>query len=66
VLGTVIVGLVGAMFWLYRREKHQRRLKEHYEEQISQSAAYRRNIASTVSLMASEELEELHSKSSET
>jgi hypothetical protein len=63
VLGTVIVILAAVMVWLYGMEKHQRRLKEHYEEQISQTAAYRRNIASTASLMGSEELEQINSKS---
>jgi hypothetical protein len=50
---------------MYKKEKRQRRLKEHYEEQFSQTAAYRRTIASTVSLMGSEELEEVKHKSTQ-
>jgi hypothetical protein len=61
--GAIIVGLVCATLWLYKKEARQRKLKEHYEEQFSQTAAYRRNIASTVSLMGSE-LEEVKSKHS--
>ncbi|KAF1919614.1 hypothetical protein BDU57DRAFT_147002 [Ampelomyces quisqualis] len=62
--GAVIVGLVGAIWWMYKREKRQRRLKEHYEEQFSQTAAYRRTVASTVSLMGSE-MEDMKNRSSE-
>jgi hypothetical protein len=63
VLGAIIFVLAGAMFWLHRREAHQRRLKEHYQEQIAQSAAYRRRLASNISLVGSEM--EMHSKSPE-
>ncbi|KAH7395164.1 hypothetical protein DE146DRAFT_98975 [Phaeosphaeria sp. MPI-PUGE-AT-0046c] len=52
--GAIIIGLAGALLWMYKMEKRQRKLKEHYEEQFSQTAAYRRTIASTVSLMGSE------------
>jgi predicted histidine transporter YuiF (NhaC family) len=52
---AIIVGLVGAMLWMYKKEKRQRKLKEHYEEQFAQTTAYRRTIASSaVSLMGSE------------
>jgi hypothetical protein len=63
VFGAIIVGLVGTILWMYKKEKRQRKLKEHYEEQFSQTAAYRRTIASTVSLMGSEELEDVKRRS---
>jgi hypothetical protein len=63
VLGAVIFALAGAMLWLHRQVAHQRRLKEHYQEQIAQSAAYRRRLASNISLVGSEM--EMHSKSPE-
>lgn len=40
----MIVGLAGLVAWLARREKRQRRLKEHYEEQFGQNFAYRRTV----------------------
>jgi hypothetical protein len=64
ILGAIIVGLFGAMLWMHKMEKRQRKLKEHYEEQFSQTAAYRRRIASTASLMGSE-LGDIKSKSGE-
>jgi hypothetical protein len=57
--GAIIVGLIGVVSWMHKRERRQRKLKEHYQEQISQTAAYRKAIASTVSLMPSEQLEEV-------
>lgn len=30
--------------WMYKRERRQRRLKEHYEEQFGQNFAYRRTV----------------------
>jgi hypothetical protein len=63
VLGAVVFALAGAMLWLHRQVAHQRRLKEHYQEQIAQSAAYRRRLASNISLVGSEM--EMHSKSPE-
>jgi hypothetical protein len=63
IFSVIIVGLVGIISWMYKKERRQRRLKEHYEEQFSQTAAYRRTIASTVSLMTSEQLEEGKDKS---
>ena len=62
--GAIIVGLLGAMWWMYKREKRQRKLKEHYEEQFSQTAAYRRTIASNISLIASE-MDDMKPKASE-
>ncbi|KAF2121496.1 hypothetical protein BDV96DRAFT_640886 [Lophiotrema nucula] len=44
VLGAVIIALLGAMWWLYKRENRQRKLKEHYEEQFGQTWAYRRTV----------------------
>ncbi|KAF2258499.1 hypothetical protein CC78DRAFT_114163 [Lojkania enalia] len=43
-LSAVILALLGTMFWLYKREKRQRKLKEHYEEQFGQTWAYRRTM----------------------
>jgi hypothetical protein len=65
IFGAITVGLLGAMLWMYKMEKRQRKLKEHYEEQFSQTAAYRRRIASTASLMGSE-MGDIKSKSGET
>jgi hypothetical protein len=56
--GAIIVGLIGVVAWMHRKERRQRRIKEHYEEQFSQTAAYRKTIASTVSLITSEQPEE--------
>jgi hypothetical protein len=44
VLSAAILGLLGVIFWMYKREKHQRKLKEHYEEQFGQNFAYRRTV----------------------
>ncbi|KAF2659192.1 hypothetical protein K491DRAFT_712957 [Lophiostoma macrostomum CBS 122681] len=44
VLSAAILGLLGVIFWMHRREKHQRKMKEHYEEQFGQNFAYRRTI----------------------
>ncbi|KAH7068999.1 hypothetical protein BKA63DRAFT_99227 [Paraphoma chrysanthemicola] len=64
--GAIIVGLAGALFWMYKREKRQRKLKEHYEEQFSQTAAYRRTIASSaISLIRSETLDDAKRSSDE-
>lgn len=53
--GAIIVGLLGALFWVYKQEKRQRRLKEHYEEQFAQTTTYRQKIASSaVSIMGGE------------
>lgn len=47
VFGAIIIGLAGTIYWMYKRERRQRRLKEHYEEQFSQTNAYRKALAST-------------------
>ncbi|RMZ72709.1 N-acetyltransferase eso1 [Pyrenophora seminiperda CCB06] len=47
-LGTIIAGLAAAMFWIYKEEKRQRKLKEHYESQFSQTNAYRKALQSSV------------------
>ncbi|KAL5118158.1 hypothetical protein ACEQ8H_003993 [Pleosporales sp. CAS-2024a] len=52
--GAIILGLLFVALWLYKKEKRQRRLKEHYEEQFSQTAAYRRAITSNVSIIGYE------------
>lgn len=43
-LGAMVLGLVGCIVWMWKRERRQRRLKEHYEEQFGQNWAYRRTI----------------------
>jgi hypothetical protein len=58
--GAIIVVLSSGLLWIYKKEKRQRKLKEHYEEQFAQTTAYRRTIAS---LMGSE-IEETKTKSS--
>jgi hypothetical protein len=64
--GAIIVALTGALFWMYKKEKRQRKLKEHYQDQISQTAAYRRTIASSaISLIHSEALDDGKRKSGE-
>lgn len=35
---------MGLILWMYKKEKRQRKLKEHYEEQFGQNFAYRRTI----------------------
>lgn len=63
--GAIIIGLAGTIYWMYKRERRQRRLKEHYEEQFSQTNAYRKALASTAgSIRGSLYLEELTSKGS--
>ncbi|KAH9881941.1 hypothetical protein J1614_001112 [Plenodomus biglobosus] len=61
---VTILASVGVMFWMYKRERRQRRLKEHYEEQFSQTNAYRKALASTAgSLRCSVSMDELRPKS---
>lgn len=49
---------------MHKREKRQRKLKEHYEEQFSQTNAYRKALASTAeSIRGSVFLEDLKLKS---
>ncbi|KAF1955884.1 hypothetical protein CC80DRAFT_81553 [Byssothecium circinans] len=33
IMGAAIIGLLAVMFWMHKKEKRQRRLKEHYEAQ---------------------------------
>jgi hypothetical protein len=40
ILGAALIVACIAMFWLYKREKHQRKIKEHYEAQFEVSSAY--------------------------
>ncbi len=47
IFGTIILALCYLLFWMHKREQRQRKLKEHYEAQISQSNAYRKVLAST-------------------
>ncbi|KAF2873376.1 hypothetical protein BDV95DRAFT_488741 [Massariosphaeria phaeospora] len=35
ILGAAIFGLLGVLYWLQQKEKHQRRVKEHYEAQFA-------------------------------
>ncbi|CAA9964877.1 hypothetical protein PTMSG1_08236 [Pyrenophora teres f. maculata] len=46
-LGTIIAVLTAATLWIYKEEKRQRKLKEHYESQFSQTNAYRKALASS-------------------
>jgi len=46
-LSTIIIGLVVTTLWIYKEEKRQRKLKEHYESQFSQTNAYRKALASS-------------------
>ncbi|KAF2273022.1 uncharacterized protein EI97DRAFT_445299 [Westerdykella ornata] len=43
-LGFVIICLCALLFWMYKCERRQRRLKEHYEEQFGQNWAWRRTV----------------------
>jgi hypothetical protein len=62
--GAMAVGLAAALFWVHKQELRQRKLKEHYEEQFSQTAAYRRVLASSAaSMLGTDTLEELNTKS---
>lgn len=44
ILGAAVLGLIGMIVWMHKKEKRQRKLKEHYEEQFGQNFAYRRTI----------------------
>jgi uncharacterized protein HemX len=62
--GAMAVGLAAALFWMYKQELRQRKLKEHYEEQFSQTAAYRRVLASSAaSLLGTDTRDEVNTKS---
>jgi predicted histidine transporter YuiF (NhaC family) len=62
VFGAIIVGLLGALLWMYKQEKHHRRMKEHYEEQFLQTTAYRRTIASSAASLMGGDIVEVNSK----
>jgi hypothetical protein len=64
--GAIIIGLAGALMWMYKQEKRQRKLKEHYEEQFSQTAAYRKTLASSAASLMVIEMDDVKSKSSAT
>jgi hypothetical protein len=64
--GAIIIGLAGALMWLYKQEKRQRKLKEHYEEQFSQTTAYRKTLASSAASLMVIEMDDVKSKSSGT
>ncbi|KAL6710390.1 hypothetical protein ACN47E_009336 [Coniothyrium glycines] len=60
----VILGLSGVIFWMHKKEIRQRKLKEHYEEQFSQTNAYRKALASSAgSTRGSMMMEEFRPKS---
>ena len=44
ILGAALLGLLGIILWMHKREQHQRKIKEHYEAQFGQNWAYRRTI----------------------
>ncbi|KAG9194605.1 hypothetical protein G6011_04640 [Alternaria panax] len=65
VFSMLIVGLAATIYWMYKRERRQRKLKEHYEEQFSQTNAYRKALApSARSCRGSVLLDDLNLKSS--
>jgi hypothetical protein len=65
IFGAIIIALAATIFWMYSREKRQRKLKEHYEEQFQQTNAYRKALASSAgSVRGSVLMEEFKTKSS--
>ncbi|KAF2993274.1 hypothetical protein E8E13_001742 [Curvularia kusanoi] len=54
VLGAAVVGLLGLVFWMAKREQRQRKLKEHYEEQFAQTWAYRKHMAASTTSVKTE------------
>ncbi len=64
ILGTAVVALVGLVYWMSKREQRQRKLKEHYEEQFSQTWAYRKAMAASTTSMRTDAHEEFMGKSS--
>lgn len=64
VLGTAVVGLMGVVYWMSKREQRQRKLKEHYEEQFAQTWAYRKAMAASSTSMKTDAHEEFIGKSS--
>ncbi|KAL1798752.1 hypothetical protein ACET3X_002789 [Alternaria dauci] len=65
VFSILIAGLAATVYWMYKREKRQRKLKEHYEEQFSQTNAYRKALASSAGSFTSVLLDEVKLKSSD-
>lgn len=64
ILGTAVVGLLGLVYWMSKREQRQRKLKEHYEEQFAQTWAYRKAMAASTTSMKTDVQEEFMGKSS--
>jgi hypothetical protein len=64
-LGIALLGATAAIVWLHSKEQHQRRLKEHYEEQFAQTAAYRRAVAASSASIRRVETEEFSGKDTE-
>ncbi|KAF2800105.1 hypothetical protein K505DRAFT_356014 [Melanomma pulvis-pyrius CBS 109.77] len=44
-LGAALLGLIAVILWIHKKEKRQRKLKEHYEAQFEQSWALRKTLA---------------------
>ncbi|XPS76879.1 hypothetical protein M3J09_008923 [Ascochyta lentis] len=63
-LGAAVVALTGLVFWMSKREQRQRKLKEHYEEQFSQTWAYRKAMAASTTSVKTDVHEEVTRKSS--
>ncbi|KAF2630982.1 hypothetical protein BU25DRAFT_407550 [Macroventuria anomochaeta] len=63
-LGAAVVGLMGVVCWMSKREQRQRKLKEHYEEQFSQTWAYRKAMAASSTSMKTDVHEEFNGKPS--
>ena len=61
ILGAVVIGLLGVIFWMAKREQRQRKLKEHYEEQFAQTWAYRKHIAASTASVKDERLDRIDS-----
>lgn len=65
ILGAAVVGLLGVVYWMSKREQRQRKLKEHYEEQFAQTWAYRKAMAASTTSMKTDAHEEVMGKASE-
>jgi hypothetical protein len=62
ILGAAVVGLLGVVYWMSKREQRQRKLKEHYEEQFAQTWAYRKAMAASTTSMKTDAHEEFMGK----
>lgn len=62
ILGTAVIGLMGLVYWMSKREQRQRKLKEHYEEQFAQTWAYRKAMAASTTSMRTDTQEEFMGK----